>query len=132
MPRNKRKRKSSSDDTYCLLFGEDVLCEGSERVMKRRKAEYDAYASEPTRIVKKRQREYEEEEERFKRMRIIEEQDMATSQAIAVDRRRDAEKDWKTFGMSAEHRAAAYDTLLHRNTCSADLQNRYRTIVSQL
>ena len=135
MPRNKRKRKS--DETYCLLVGEDraLMAQGSESAMKRRKAEYEAFTSEPTRIVKKRQREDEEEErlrKQTKRMRLIEEQDNAASQALIIDRRRDAQKDWKTFGMSAEHRAAAYDILLHRNTCSADLQNRYRTIVSQL
>ena len=133
MPRNNRKRKS--EDTYCLYAGDDFLEEGSESIIKRRKAEYESYSAEPIRIVKKRSREDDDEERlraQTKRMKIIEEQDKETAEALIIDRRRDAQKDWKTFGMSAEHRAAAYDILLHRNTCSADLQNRYRTIVSQL
>ena len=103
--------------------------------MKRRKADYETYSAEPIRVVKKRSREDDEEErlrEETKRMRIIEEENKELAEALVIDRRNDAQKDWKTFGMSAEHRAAAYDTLFHRNTCSPALQHRYRSIVAQL
>ena len=132
MPRNNRKRKS--EDTYCLYAGDDFLEEGSESIIKRRKAEYESYSAEPIRIVKKRSREDDDEERlrsQTKHMKIIEEQDKETAEALIVDRRRMHRRTGRPSGC-LKHRAAAYDTLLHRNTCGADLQNRYRWIVSQL
>ena len=118
-----------SHETFSLLYGDDVIGEGSEAAMKRQKKQYEGFGIDrPLRMVRssvlrKRGRpsevidlEADRLHEDTKRLRM--EQDDALEKALKEDRRRDSEQkaleEWKLRGRSPEGRATKFAELFQR------------------
>ena len=138
-----RKRKARSD--FALLYGGELIAEGSESAMKRQKREMERYSSSPLSLVKKRPREPEHVQcidveaealqQETKRLKIRQEQDAAFQRGLEEDRRiaerQRAGEDWKSFGQLSENRAAVYESLFCRAAASAKAE-QFRSIVALL